>query len=375
MKNIGVIGCLPELPLDFPILMPENSGNMIHAEAPLRMYSNAVHSKDKKIALSGEVSFRNFVNNTCSHLIITLANSLSLEKPNPEKYKRLHESLKQYNVPIVVFGLGIQAVERDINKAQLCNEAVELLEFLASKANLLGVRGDFTKKVIEKCTNIKNVFITGCPSLFSDPVALRKLHENHLAKKFDVASINITNFSRPLERKLFELAVLNNTFFIEPVNKRTHQYYLDVVRGNLKSEMPYYFKSIEEKKENSLQDGDIARYISSRYKLFRNTKPWYEFNREFVDFTVGTRFHVNMASILSGIPALWLTHDARTLELTEFFNLPSLNLDEIPKMSLNDIKEKIDYSNFFDKIDGLYDDFNYYLSTNGLPKIKTYSEV
>lgn len=28
MKNIGVIGCLPELPVDFPLLMPENSGNM-----------------------------------------------------------------------------------------------------------------------------------------------------------------------------------------------------------------------------------------------------------------------------------------------------------------------------------------------------------
>ncbi|WP_259285470.1 hypothetical protein [Escherichia coli] len=38
MKNIGVIGCLPELPVDFPLLMPENSGNMIHAEAPLRMF-------------------------------------------------------------------------------------------------------------------------------------------------------------------------------------------------------------------------------------------------------------------------------------------------------------------------------------------------
>ncbi|HFI3775255.1 TPA: hypothetical protein ACGP52_002678 [Escherichia coli] len=79
MKNIGVIGCLPELPVDFPLLMPENSGNMIHAEAPLRMFPRAVHYKDSRFILSGETSFRNFVNKTCSHLIITLANSLSLE--------------------------------------------------------------------------------------------------------------------------------------------------------------------------------------------------------------------------------------------------------------------------------------------------------
>lgn len=117
MKNIGVIGCLPELPVDFPLLMPENSGNMIHAEAPLRMFPRAVHYKDSRFILSGETSFRNFVNKTCSHLIITLANSLSLEKPNPEKYKRLLDSLKQYDVPIIVFGLGIQSSSRDINKA------------------------------------------------------------------------------------------------------------------------------------------------------------------------------------------------------------------------------------------------------------------
>lgn len=374
MKNIGVIGCLPELPLEFPIIMPENSGNMIHAEAPLRMYPNAVHNKDKKISLTGETSFRNFVNKTCSHLIITLANSLSLEKPNPEKYKRLHESLRQYNVPIVVFGLGIQAVERDINNVSLCQEAIELLEFLASKSKLLGVRGEFTKKVIEKCTNIKNVFVTGCPSLFSDPVALRRLHARDINNNTGLASINVTNFSRPLEKRLFELAVLNDSFFIEPVNKRTHQYYLDTIKKT-DTDVPYYFKQMEDNKEYSLKTGSISLYLSTRYKLFRNTKPWYEFNQEFVDFTVGTRFHVNMASILSGVPALWLTHDARTLELTEFFNLPNISLSEIQNLSLEDIKKKIDYTIFFEKIDGLFDNFNYYLTANGLPKIKTFSET
>ncbi|MBA1739633.1 polysaccharide pyruvyl transferase family protein, partial [Escherichia coli] len=97
------------------------------------------------------------------------------EKPNPEKYKRLLDSLKQYDVPIIVFGLGIQSSSRDINKAELCKEAIELLEFLSLKSTLLGVRGEFTKQVIEKCTNINNVFVTGCPSLFSDPEALRDL--------------------------------------------------------------------------------------------------------------------------------------------------------------------------------------------------------
>lgn len=345
MKNIGVIGCLPELPVDFPLLMPENSGNMIHAEAPLRMFPRAVHYKDSRFILSGETSFRNFVNKTCSHLIITLANSLSLEKPNPEKYKRLLDSLKQYDVPIIVFGLGIQSSSRDINKAELCKEAIELLEFLSLKSTLLGVRGEFTKQVIEKCTNINNVFVTGCPSLFSDPEALRDLYKKC------------------------------SSFFIEPVNKRTHQYYIDLIKGKENSDVPYYFNLMINNNEFSLSKEKLNLYIKTKYRLFRNTKPWYEFNRECVDYTFGTRFHVNMASVLSGVPALWLTHDARTQELTEFFNLPSIDLDAINSMSLSQIKSYINYDRFFKNINQLFNNFNEYLEVNGLPKIKTFEEV
>ncbi|HCE4436472.1 TPA: polysaccharide pyruvyl transferase family protein [Escherichia coli] len=375
MKNIGVIGCLPELPVDFPLLMPESSGNMIHAEAPLRMFPRAVHYKDSRFILSGETSFRNFVNKTCSHLIITLANSLSLEKPNPEKYKRLLDSLKQYDVPIIVFGLGIQSSSRDINKAELCKEAIELLEFLSLKSTLLGVRGEFTKQVIEKCTNINNVFVTGCPSLFSDPEALRDLYKKCSLRDFNVASINVTNLSRISEKKLFERAVLSNSFFIEPVNKRTHQYYIDLIKGKENSDVPYYFNLMINNNEFSLSKEKLNLYIKTKYRLFRNTKPWYEFNRECVDYTFGTRFHVNMASVLSGVPALWLTHDARTQELTEFFNLPSIDLDAINSMSLSQIKSYINYDRFFKNINQLFNNFNEYLEVNGLPKIKTFEEV
>ena len=338
---------------------------MIHAEAPLRMFPRAVHYKDSRFILSGETSFRNFVNKTCSHLIITLANSLSLEKPNPEKYKRLLDSLKQYDVPIIVFGLGIQSSSRDINKAELCKEAIELLEFLSLKSTLLGVRGEFTKQVIEKCTNINNVFVTGCPSLFSDPEALRDLYKKCSLRDFNVASINLTNLSRISEKKLFERAVLSNSFFIEPVNKRTHQYYIDLIKGKENSDVPYYFNLMINNNEFSL----------SKEKLNLYTKPWYEFNRECVDYTFGTRFHVNMASVLSGVPALWLTHDARTQELTEFFNLPSIDLDAINSMSLSQIKSYINYDRFFKNINQLFNNFNEYLEVNGLPKIKTFEEV
>lgn len=46
--KVAVTGCRPQLPVEFPINMPENAGNMIHAQAPLRMFSGAMYSGDPK---------------------------------------------------------------------------------------------------------------------------------------------------------------------------------------------------------------------------------------------------------------------------------------------------------------------------------------
>ncbi|WP_197023755.1 polysaccharide pyruvyl transferase family protein [Microbulbifer sp. HZ11] len=371
---IGVIGCLPELPGKFPLEMPENSGNMIHANAPLELYSYAVHSTHNSYKFSGERSFKDFVNSKCSHLVVTLANTLSLDKPDGEKYVRFRRSLEQYEVPIVVFGLGIQAKHRDLENASLCPEAVELLQYLSHRAEALGVRGEFTKSVIEKCCGIKNVFVTGCPSLFSKPQELLELQENcKLENLSGRPSFNVTNMGREDERLLLARGISHSHFLVEPVSKFMHKFHLELMKGGNPElpELPYFLNGIRKRKYYNIDTvEEIFAFYQRYYRLFRTTKEWYTFNKECVAYTYGTRFHVNMASILSGKPALWLTHDARTKELVEFCNLPSIPLSEAVTCSEDEIVQHIDYSDFFNKIGSLFDNFNEYLSINGLEKVQ-----
>lgn len=42
------MGCLPKLPAEFPVTMPENAGNMIHGNAPFEMYPHAVFYQDRR---------------------------------------------------------------------------------------------------------------------------------------------------------------------------------------------------------------------------------------------------------------------------------------------------------------------------------------
>ncbi len=370
MRNkIGVIGCLPELPVEFPVIMPENSGNMIHAQAPLRMFSNSVYSKDGRFKWNGAENFKAFVNQECSHLIVTLANTLSLDKPDEDRYRRFRVSLEQYDVPIIVFGFGIQKKDLDLNNAKLGPEAIKLVEFLSERASLLGVRGEFTKKVIENSTSVKNVFVTGCPSFFSRPEAFSELH-GCIKNLKGRPSLNLTNMARDSERKLLAYGLLNEHFYIEPVSRITHEYVQRIAAGE-ETSVPYYWNGIikngyiGEKKYS-----DIATYYQKYYRLFRQVEPWLQFNSEFVSFTYGTRFHVNMAALLSGKPALWVVHDARTKELTDFYGLPAVDLDFLAE-NINSIEldSLLDYGNLFNRLPWFFKNFNEYLLTNGLPRI------
>ncbi len=373
-KDIAVIGCRPFLPDNFPLEMPENSGNMIHAIAPLKIFENANHNLlISKEYLHGD-SFVDYVNNRCSHLVITLANTIRMDKQTPESYERLHKSLKRYNVPIVVFGFGIQAKTEYDESSVLCDEAKRLIEFLSEKSVLLGVRGEKTKQIIEKNTNATNVYVTGCPSLFSNSSGLLSLKLNWkklLDDKSKKVVVNVTNLQRESEVDILTKGIISNAHLIEPVSRITHQYHLDLSeKYEETTQVPYYLKNFL--KGNTERLPVIKDFYLNNYSLFRNVDDWFEFNRSSVSFTVGTRFHVNMASILSGVPALWLIHDARTYELADYFKLPSLPLELAQKMSLDEISRNTNYDEFFDNLPFVLNRFNYYLSQNGLPKIINY---
>lgn len=368
---IGVMGCLPNLPETFPITTPENSGNMVHANAPLLMFPNSVYSNNPHLKLSGNGSFRPFINNSCSHLILTLANMLILGREDGSPYARFQKALEQYDKPIVVFGLGVQSNGYDLENATLPKEAIELLQFLSQKATLLGVRGEYTKQVVEKLAGVKNAYVTGCPSLYSRPEMISKLRtrlrEGSSSKR---AAGNVTNLQRKSERELLSKIISSDSYLVEPVSRAFHQYYVDVMSGR-KPQLPYSMKPLVREEPELFADHDLVPdWFSKYYRLFRDLEPWKQFNQEHVRFSFGTRFHVNMNSILSGVPALWLTHDSRTRELVEFANFPHLPLESVADLDISDIEKSIDYEPFFDGIHGSFDNFNNYLSANGLPQIK-----
>lgn len=358
---IGVTGCNIELPKSFPIDFKDNAGNMIHANAPLFMFEDCYHSSNIN-------HFPKFVNEKCSHLIVTMANRIRLgKKEEPGRHNSFMKFISSIKKPIVIFGLGVQAnSEKDIVNG-ISAETVDFLQFLDRRATVIGVRGNFTQRVIMECANIKNVFVTGCPSLFSQPNIVHKLRSYHKTYWYRPA-FSGTLLNDPLEQSLIANAIRRNTFYIEPFNKGLHSFHKELQLKQVPfRNFPYFLRRL--KNIYGLKPHQIQEYFKTNYCLFRNILSWFTFIKGKISFNYGTRFHVNMAAFLSGRPAVWITHDTRTRELVDYFKLPSIELPKASDMPPDEIEQSIDLIPFYDNYHKISKRFNDFLKIAGLPSL------
>ena len=118
-------------------------------------------------------------------------------------------------------------------------------------------------------------------------------------------------------------------------------------------------------------DFDFIRALANnKIKLFGDTQQWMSyFIINHINFSFGSRIHGSIMPILSGVPALCYTKDARTREMVEFFDIPSLMPKENgPKRDLYELYCETDYSAFNKGFAEKYDNFESFLQKCGLVK-------
>lgn len=373
---IGVTGILNSLPATFPLESHENSGNMIHGDVPFQLFDDVylAINRDWPGYKPGD-RFKDFVNEQCTHVIITCANMFRANDFGEnirKRYVKLVEMLGGYNKPVILFGLGVQAKEQDITKVKFPPEAIDAMKAIASKATAVSVRGAFTLEVLKKFGGVENAYLTGCPSFFSHPSAFKelKLNLDSLSHSSQPRiAFSGTHHSTIAEQTMLKNTVNGNGFFIEPHDRANYQYYSDILNNPELAEVPKHFRELLAGPKPDLSREEFSHFMSTKLRLFRDIKPWNEFNNEFIDFTFGTRFHVNMASMLCGKPAMWITHDSRTTELAESLHLPSLDVNTAASMNIPQIIEATDYKPLFNNLPSLFERFNTFLEAAGLPNV------
>ncbi|MGP9734867.1 polysaccharide pyruvyl transferase family protein [Brachybacterium sp. AOP42-C2-15] len=374
MKPIAVGGIAQDMVDDFPF-SDENSGNMIHGRAPFEMFNSAVdvrRSGWRKYYQAGTPI--DFINGQCSHYVFSCANFLQFGNFTDRKraaYSSLQKSLEPVEVPLVIFGLGAQApASGEISPDGIPPEAVEFMKFLGEKCEVISVRGEFTARVFRELAGVENTLVTGCPSFFQRPDAFAELKEYLKGPREGVLFYNATHLRSKEERVLMQRAILEHQYWLEVHSAEIHRFHVDAMTDPELAEPPLPLHYMLAGTAPDVRRDELVAYFAHRYRIFRDTRPWYQFNKEYVRLSYGTRFHGNMAALLAGRPGLWLTHDSRTAELTRTLHLPALTVSDAASMTTEEIENSVDFDPMFEALPKLFETFNEYLATYGLPQRK-----
>ncbi len=296
-----------------------------------------------------------YINNNYDCVLMPLANCFHAGWVKYMEKRTSH--ISKLKIPVYVIACGVQASSYD-ELNELTNAIREpATKFIKSVYNTGGefaLRGYFTAEFFEKL-GFKNAVVTGCPSIFQLGRNL-KISNDKVSEKDFIATINGT----------FKLPVLDKDI-------KKSDYICQDIHGKILYDEKYFkennFDLRRILKHTKRGDYDLWRAIANnRVKLFADTQQWMSYYvHNNVSFSFGSRIHGTIIPILSQVPSLCYTKDARTREMTEFFDIPHITPSEQPsKRSLYDWYLQTDYSKFNAEFEKRFDAFESFLQKCGL---------
>lgn len=227
--------------------------------------------------------------------------------------------LERTDMSISLAGVGVQArydeTPRDVVTG-LSSMQKRFFYLISERCETIGVRGEFSAECLN-CMGINNVDIIGCPSFYRYDGEYPKLDTPNPARVLSSLSQEHSKIANFIERN--GCSVIRQSYNDYPIGE-----------------------------------------------IFFDFDKWNEYiKKSSFTFAFGTRFHGNMAALNNGIPALWITHDWRTLELVRYLNLPYIEYNELEdEMRISDLIEKCDYTNMYKNYGKLKSNFDEYIKKN-----------
>lgn len=257
---------------------------------------------------------------------------------------------KNSKLPIYVISIGAQTNSfneiNDLAKS-MTNTVPKFMEAIYNTGGEVACRGYFTKEFLDKvCSNTAEV--VGCPSLFQNGRNLIINKKSGRLKPIFNGKVKYNQLYRYFDDSIY---IDQDAFleFVYNLNDYTNKDYI----------MDYIVK---------YGDEQIELLLNDKVKIFYDIPEWKDYiEKGNYNFSIGTRIHGNIISILSSIPSIVIPCDSRTKEMAEFYNIPMLDKVE-SYMDVERAYNELDYSNFNKKYPKLYDNFNYFLVKHKLVK-------
>ena len=266
------------------------------------------------------------------------------------------ENILKYADRVIALSLGFAFQGGVI--APLDKSMERLLHILADRAEI-GVRSEYDAEFLFSY-GIKNLCVIGCPSLFY-----------HMDRDFqvdntqhDVKSVNF-NFTTD-----FSNLGITQTEAVD-IHWQLLQYFI-LKYENKEFTVDYTmqkppFAEICDIHSVLLSYGEVHHFYTECGRYFYSVKDWIDGIKDKNDFSIGSRFHGNIAAILAKVPTLMINVDKRMKGMNDYYNIPSIDINEFDKSKpIEYYRNLADYSKFNKNYAKTYDNFVNYCKRNGV---------
>ncbi|MBD9373987.1 polysaccharide pyruvyl transferase family protein [Rhizobium sp. ARZ01] len=339
-------------------LIANNSGNLLFAQSVFKSLSvpnveiDVAGYKPPDSAMADEISEK------YDFFVLPFANAFrgSFEK----QLKSYTALIKKLKIPCVVIGVGAQT---DLSFSQLKGSSIDesVKEFAAAvleRSAVIGVRGDVTREYLNKL-GFGAVETIGCPSMYLNGERLVVEKKVRHLDKDSLVTVNITNKQKPAVGSFF--------YRVLKAHPKTAYIAQDIEDAKLL----LWGKPRKEAGTGDFIPADLDNPFidNGAARFFTDVPTWKSYMGD-MHFSVGTRIHGNVFSILAGTPGFVIAHDSRTLELSQYYDIPHLRGDQITeKMSANDLYEMADYGPMMKGHPARFAKYKSFLEKNGLKHV------
>lgn len=275
---------------------------------------------------------------------------------NDPFFKEFQSFIEKIDGIFTLAGLGAQSSDifntpKKLIRYGLNDEQQAFFRTVSEKAVTIGVRGEFTAECLE-LMGIRNYRIIGCPSFFE---MLDGTFVTLMEPSAECTQMTVTGDKRK-NCKVLDFGIQNKSHWVMQSASEMSENFAG--GGTVK----WLYKIFP----TTRFAGCLDQYTEEFSHIFWTIEEWNQFYKNYgITFAYGTRFHGNMEAFRNGVPALWITHDSRTKELTNFLGLPHISINKFRKIKyMEELIEICDYTETRRKYRSLFSNYIDFLEEN-----------
>lgn len=248
-------------------------------------------------------------------------------------YESLGAKFSKLDIGLVAIGLGAQA-GTDGKVPEVPQGTLDWVEAMGERTPAaqpnIGVRGEFTLRVLEHYGLHEQAVILGCPTLFISP-------DQQLGKTIASRLRDPQRIAVAAGHQRWKHLARIEASLVEMV-RATHGSYvgqspLEMVALTRGEASELELDALTACRDYACPDmslSDFAQWTKLFGHVFFDVPAWMEHYRRY-DFVVGTRIHGIMLALQAGVPALCIAHDSRTIELCQTMKVPYVLASQVAK--------------------------------------------